>query len=216
MKTNLLGLLIAGLVSLPLPLAAQGPHGAGRGHGKGGAGQGKGGGGGPLPAEQKEEIHSLFSNHESIKREVKLTKDGYTAHTTSDDPKVAALLQAHVGAMEKRLDAGFPVRRWDPAFEEFFRHYEDLETKISKIEHGVAVAVKGKTPEAIKVAQNHAGIISGFVKKGEERHHAEHPAVLKGGDAKGTPAAKTGCKDCGKDCQCEKGGKDSPAPKKGE
>ncbi len=207
MRTNTLGLLVVGLVTLALPLAAQGPHGGGRGHGKGG-------GGGPLPAEQREEIHGLFTNHEAIKREVQVTEDGYTARTTSDDPKVAVLLQAHVAAMEKRLDAGFPVRRWDPAFEEFFRHYKDLETTITRIEKGVAVTVEGKTPEAIKVARNHARIISGFVEKGEERHHAEHPAVLEEEPAKEATErkGKAGCKECEGNCQCGKGGKGSPTP----
>lgn len=52
-----------------------------------------------------------------------------------------------------------------------------LEIEIEEIEGGVRVEVTGKTPDAILVAQNHANIISGFVKKGRAQMHATYPAV---------------------------------------
>lgn len=70
---------------------------------------------------------------------VTLTEKGYTARTVSEDP----------------------------AFAEFFQHNDDLETKILVVEKGVEVEAPGKTPKAIKVAQNQARIIRGFVEKGE-------------------------------------------------
>lgn len=209
MKAILSILLLTASFSL-LPSQAQPP---GRGHGRGGPGGG-GGGGGPLPAEARDVIHSLFSDHDKIERKVTLTDTGYTARTVSDDPKIAAALKEHVSFMENRLDGGFPVRRWDPAFAEFFDHYDDLETTIHKIEKGLEVVVKGKTPEAIKVAQNHARIISGFVKEGEKQHHAEHETAL--GKEQPQPAGRGRgrghqghqggeCDKCEGECQCDKG-----------
>ena len=196
--------LLSVLLAVPL-LAVANPPGQG-GHGRG---RGGGGGGGPLPAEQREKIHDLFANHKAIERKLTLTKTGYTSRTTSKDPKIAATLKAHVSYMEKRLDAGFPVRRWDPAYAEFFEHYDQLDTTITKIPAGLEVVVTGKTPEAVKVAQNHAKIISGFIENGEVEHHARHPAALAANakDGEAAPAAKAakGCAGCKGACDCKKG-----------
>jgi hypothetical protein len=37
--------------------------------------------------------------------------------------------------------------------------------------------VKGKTPLAIKVAQNHAAVVSAFAAHGWSEHDKRHPAV---------------------------------------
>jgi hypothetical protein len=190
------------------PLLAQGgpPAGRGPGAGKGHGGGGPGGGGGPMSAEAMETIHTLFAEHKSIERKVTLTKTGYKSVTTSKDPKLVAKIQEHVAAMETRLDSGFPVRRWDPAYEEFFKHYKDLEITIKKIKNGVQVEAIGKNADAVKVAQNHAKIISGFVKIGESEHHAKHPAAL-GDPVEAAKAAEGegGCKDCKGACKCQAG-----------
>lgn len=188
--------------------------------------QGKGHGhGGRMPDDFRNTIHALFSDHEKVDRDVELTKTGYRATTTSDDPKVAKLLQSHVAQMQQRLDAGMGVRQWDPAFAELREHYRDLEMKIENVQGGVSVAVVGKTPEAIEVAKNHAKIVSGFVKKGDSQMHATHSAVANvAGSAseKSSTAAASGCEDCQKgkggkgkgekcgkcgDASCGKGGK---------
>lgn len=145
-----------------------------------------------MPAEYRDTIHQLFSNHRDFTRTVELTETGYRATTVSADPEKAALLQKHVGQMEKRLDSGMPVRRWDPAFAEIHEHYEDMVVKIETVENGIAVVVEGKTPAAILVAQNHAKIVSGFVEKGPEQMHASHPAVLTGETGKDNKGFKAG------------------------
>ncbi len=122
-------------------------------------------------------IHSLLAEHEKVKRTVELTGDGYRARTISDDPGVAAALRRHVDQMASRLEGGLGVRHWDPAFAELREHYDDLDVRVENLEDGVAVSLVGKTPAAVKVAQNHAAILSDFVEKGGERKHATHPAV---------------------------------------
>jgi hypothetical protein len=134
--------------------------------------------GGPLPDEQREIIREMAARHQELKREVVLTDDGYTATTTTENKELAAKLKAHLAYMEKRLESKAMVRRWDPAFVELVDYYDQLDTEIRPLENGVKVTVKGKSAEAIKVAQNHAGIVSGFAKEGPAAVQREHPAVV--------------------------------------
>ena len=117
--------------------------------------------------------------------------------------------------MKSRLESGMGVRHWDPAFAEIRAHYEDMDIEIEDIEKGVRVKVEGKTPEAVKVAQNHANILSGFVERGPEEMHVEHAGVLgegavaaaTGGAGKGQGPGACGGQCGGGECQGEgKGG----------
>lgn len=190
--------------SMALPLAAQGP-----GPGRGPGGRGGGSGGGPGMGGFQDAIHQLFENHAKIKRTVEVTDTGYKSRTVSEDPEVAKTLQKHVREMRERLGAGMMIRRWDPAFAELVEHYQDLEHDFKEVPGGVEMIARGKTPEAVKVAQNHARIVSGFVEKGPAQMHESHPRAL--GSEKpaapapgATPAAcpegkekpRAGCPDC--------------------
>ncbi|MCB1232922.1 MAG: hypothetical protein KDN19_21945 [Verrucomicrobiae bacterium] len=161
---------------------------------------GKGGGAGPggMPDDFRDVIHALFADHGKVDRSVELTKDGYRSRATSADAGIAKLLQKHVAQMGDRLDEGYGVRHWDPAFAELRAYYDDLEVKVENVEGGIAVEVFGKTPEAVKVAQNHAKIVGGFVEKGEKQMHAEHPAVLTETTTTEAAASVTGevCEKC--------------------
>ena len=143
-----------------------------------------------MPPAAKEAIHSLFSQHEKIRREVKLTERGYRAVTTSSDGEVAATLRKHVSQMKERLVSGYGVRRWDPAFAEFREHAADMEMKVEPIEGGIAVEVVGKTEAAVQVAQNHARVISGFVEKGSAAAHATHDPVLEPSKSPQAPSTR--------------------------
>ena len=168
-------LIVVAMIGLGVGAAVSGESDSSRqGHGKGGHGRG----GGPMPVAAKEAIHELFSQHEKIRRKVTLTNRGYRAVTTSSDAEVAATLQKHVSQMKERLAGGYGVRRWDPAFAEFRQHVSDMEMKIEMVEGGVSVEVVGKTEAAVRVARNHARIISGFVKKGPTAAHATHDPAL--------------------------------------
>ncbi|MGJ8725492.1 MAG: hypothetical protein ACSHYB_13115 [Roseibacillus sp.] len=129
---------------------------------------------GPLPQEQRELIHYMAEHHKELVRKVSKTETGYTATTTSENKELVKKLHAHVAYMKKRLDSGAMVRRWDPAYAEMVEHYDDIDATISPIEKGLAVIIKGKTPRAIKVAQNHARIVSTFAKEGSASVEREH------------------------------------------
>lgn len=129
---------------------------------------------GPLPQEQRDIIHYMAEHHKELVRKVTPTETGYTATTTSENKELVKKLHAHVAYMEKRLDSGAMVRRWDPAYAEMVEHYDDIDATITPIKAGLAVIVKGKTPRAIKVAQNHARIVTTFAKEGSASVEREH------------------------------------------
>jgi hypothetical protein len=86
--------------------------------------------------------------------------------------------------MAARLDSKAMVRRWDPAFVELVEYYDQLDTKITELDDGVRVVVSGKTPDAVKVARNHAKIVTGFTQEGGKAVEREHKPALVEPDAK--------------------------------
>lgn len=135
---------------------------------------GKGAMRGPLPEEQRELINTLAKNHKKLNRKVTLNDKGYVATTTSGDQKLAEALKKHFRYMKKRLDSGAMVRRWDPAYAEMTAHYDKLEVKAEELKNGLKVTIVGKTPEAVKVAHNHAKIVTSFVKNGSDEVQKKH------------------------------------------
>jgi len=154
-----------------------------------------------MPKELHDNIHSLFDNHAKFTRKVEMTEKGYVAITESTDPKLAKILREHVSQMRERLQSGRMVRRWDPAFPEFIAHYDDITHRVDATKNGLKITVTGKTPDAIKVAKNHAKIVSDFAKNGWKAHDAYHPVALQ--PAAGTPQAKLE-KPAGECAECRK------------
>lgn len=172
------------LLGLTLILTAVGTIHAQVGSGRGGAGP-RGGGDGGMPADFQDKINRLFAAPEKLIRKVDLHDRGYTAETTTTDPDLVAVLQTHVEQMSGRLGSGRPVRRWDPAFEEFFSHYVAMEHTFTKLDNGIRAEVVAATPEAIAAAHNHARIILDFSSQGSAQMHQPHRTLLDedGGEA---------------------------------
>jgi hypothetical protein len=154
-----------------------------------------------MPPESRKNIHALFSNHDKVKRTVEKTDKGYVATTESDDPAIASALREHVKQMSARLESGLMVRRWDPAFAEYVAHYKDIKHKVTKTKAGIRITVTGKTPQAIRVAQNHAAVISEFAKDGWKAHDRSHPVAVVAKPTTAPAAAVSAPADC-----CLKGG----------
>lgn len=131
-----------------------------------------------MPKELHDNIHTLFDNHAKFTRKVEMTDKGYVAVTESTDPKLARILREHVSQMRERLQSGRMVRRWDPAFPEFIAHYDDITHRVAATKNGLKITATGKTPAAIKVAKNHAKIVSDFAKNGWQAHDTYHPLAL--------------------------------------
>jgi hypothetical protein len=151
-----------------------------------------------MPSAMHDNIHALLGANSKITRKVEITKTGYVATTESADPKLATILREHVSQMRERLQSGGMVRRWDPAFPELVEHYDDISHRVEITEKGLRITVTGKTPDAIKVALNHAKIVSDFASNGWKAHDTLHPRVLPGSPENGpaTKAYSPGCKEC--------------------
>lgn len=172
-----------------------------------------------MPPEARQNIHLLFNRHEAVTRTVTMTKEGYISLTESADPKVAAALKEHVRQMEERLKGGLMVRRHDPAFAEFAKHYEDISHTVEPTEKGMKVTVTGKTPAAIKVAQNHANVVTDFATNGWEAHDRDHATVLGAQGAAApaprelsTPSEKSPPACCASGGECQMNGPARKAP----
>jgi hypothetical protein len=131
-----------------------------------------------MPPEARRAIHGLFDGHSALRREVTTIPDGYVAVTESDTPELAAFLKAHVSQMEERLGKGLPVRPHDPAFAEYAKHRKDITHVVEATGKGLKVTVRGKTPEAVLVARNHAKVVTDFASHGWEAHDRDHPTAL--------------------------------------
>ena len=128
-----------------------------------------------MSPEIRDNIHTLFDQHSKVIRKVTLTENGYVALTESKDPNVAKVLRSHVKQMSERLQSGRMIRGWDPAFREMVQHYDDLTHKVETTTEGLKITVQGTTEAAIKVAQNHAKIITRFAENGWAEHDVRHP-----------------------------------------
>jgi len=131
-----------------------------------------------MQPEMRKNIHALFDRHGTIKRTVQLTDNGYIAVTESSDPAVAPALREHRHQMQARIKHGPMVRHWDPAFAEYVEHASDIEHTMEPTEKGLRMVVAGKTPDAAKVAQNHAKAVTDFATNGWEAHDRSHPPAL--------------------------------------
>jgi YHS domain-containing protein len=121
-------------------------------------------------------IHSLMAVNKSVKRTVTKLPNGVKTLTESDDPKVAALIQEHVAAMQKRMKDGAPIRLWDPLFAELFSNHQWVKFAVTKTAKGMAVTETSEDAYVIKLIHEHAKAVDGFIAEGMAGMHKEHPA----------------------------------------
>jgi hypothetical protein len=168
LNISLLVLLLGALATIT-PAQGHGPH-QGQGRGR----MGRTGMGGNQPQDMST-IHALFDNHKKINRTVKNIEKGVETITESDDPKVRALIAEHAWAMKRRLENKQPIRRWDPLFDELFKHADKIKLQIVDTAKGVKVIETSDDAWVVKLIQAHAAGVSEFVKEGSSSMHKEHP-----------------------------------------
>ena len=125
-------------------------------------------------------IHKLFADNKKIKRTVKNIPGGIETLTETSDPKTTLLLQEHVAAMKIRLENKQPMRMWDPLFAVLFQHAEKVKMTVTNTKTGVKIVETSDDSYVVKLLQEHAKAVSGFVKDGMAGMHVSHPAPPKG------------------------------------
>jgi uncharacterized protein len=139
-----------------------------------GPGRGFGGRNDPTFAKDHEDFFFLLANGDKIKREVKELENGVETLTESDDPKVAAKIQQHVAAMYSRVEDVRPIHMRDPLFREIFRNADKIAMKHEKTDKGVRVVETSDDPYVAKLIQEHAKVVSLFVKNGHAEVRKNH------------------------------------------
>lgn len=148
-------------------------RGPGRGRGKGGPGF-HGGRQDPTFEVDHKVIHFLLENGHKIRRQVKNLNNGIETLTESDDPRIAAKIQEHVAAMYDRLEDDRPIHMRDPLFRELFRHTDKIEMKSEETKKGIRVVETSKDAYVVKLLQEHAKVVSLFIKNGRAEAHKNH------------------------------------------
>ncbi len=144
-----------------------------------GRGQGFGrrmGGGPGMSAEMREDmttLHAMFADRSKIKRNVKMLSNGAEATTESDDETIAALLKEHVPAMESRVHENEPLppMTFHPIFVELIKHADDYTLTYTETDKGMKVRYKADDPFVVMLVQEHAKLVSRFIKNGMEEIH---------------------------------------------
>lgn len=111
-------------------------------------------------------FHELLRNHDAIFREVENIGDGIRALTISDDPAIAGLIRAHVREMHRRLEEGFGLRHWDPAFAEIFAQRDKVRLSVTETGTGVVIEETSDDPNVVKLIQAHGVALTSFVNSG--------------------------------------------------
>jgi hypothetical protein len=112
----------------------------------------------------------LLADHAKIRRTVRHRQEGATgiveARTESDDPAVAARIQEHARAMHARVQAGAPVRVWDPVFKELFARHGHVSMLVTPTPKGVRIKEWSDDPQTVALLREHAMGVSAFIREG--------------------------------------------------
>ncbi len=118
-------------------------------------------------------LHAMFSDRDKIKRSVKNLPDGAEAVTESDDEAIAEMLKEHVPAMEDRVlsNKPLPPMTFHPIFVELIKHAKDYTLAYEETDKGVKVTYQSDDPYVVMLVQEHAKLVSRFIKNGMEEIH---------------------------------------------
>lgn len=123
--------------------------------------------------EQLRVIHTLFVNHDRIKRTVTNLPNGIRTVTESDDAQIAALLKGHVGEMMKRVgdgdDRGLPIE--SDALHSIFRDKDKIHTSVETTANGLVVVQTSDDAKVVAELQEHAAQVTDFAREGMAAVH---------------------------------------------
>jgi len=143
-----------------------------------GAGSGCGmmGSGGMMGAATTADMSSymdLFDHHTAIRRTVEQVPGGVRTTTESDDPALAARLQAHVSSMYGHLQQGQEVQCMSDSLPLLFRNAGGYQRRLTLTAKGVSVTETSSDPQLTQAIRAHAQEITSFVDEGM-------PAMMQG------------------------------------
>lgn len=111
-------------------------------------------------------FHTLLQRHEDLRREVENLPNGIRTRTLALTPDLVPLLHDHAAQMHRRMEEGFGLRHWDPAFAEIFAQRDKVKLEIHLTENGVEALETSDDPNVVLLIQAHGAVVSGFVREG--------------------------------------------------
>jgi hypothetical protein len=141
-----------------------------------GPAMGRGHAGDPQHEKDHKDFFFLIENRDSVSRTVKNLHNGIETLTESDVPEVAATIQEHVEAMYDRMETVNPIRMRDPLFREIFSNTDKIEMNVEHTDHGVRVTETSEDAYVAKLLQEHARVVSLFIKNGYAELPKNHAA----------------------------------------
>ena len=126
-------------------------------------------GGGMMGAATAADMSSymdLFARHTEIRRTVEQVPGGVRTTTESEDPALAARLQAHVSSMYGHLQQGQEVQCMSDSLPLLFRNAGGYQRRLTLTARGMAVTETSSDPRLLQAIRAHAQEVSGFVQKG--------------------------------------------------
>ncbi|MEW4491108.1 hypothetical protein AB1L42_23740 [Thalassoglobus sp. JC818] len=139
-------------------------------------GRGSGGAGAGGFRSDMTTIHSMFADRSKIRRTLKMLPNGADALTESDDEKITALLQDHVPNMDSRvlMNQPLPPMTFHPVFVGLIKNADKYTLEYEETEKGVKASYRSDDPYVVMLVQEHAKLVSRFIKNGHSEIHAEY------------------------------------------
>ena len=139
-------------------------------------GMGHGHAGDSQHAKDHQDFFFLLEHRDSIRRTVKNVPNGVETLTESDVADVASMIQTHVEAMYDRMEHVNPIRMRDPIFREVFANANKIKLEVEHTDHGVRVKETSDDAYAVKLVQEHARVVSLWIKNGYAELPKNHAA----------------------------------------
>lgn len=128
---------------------------------------------GSATATEMDEIHSMLTDHDKIRRTVTNLPNGIRTVTESDDPDMAATIASHVAGMGERVKAGrdpdLPIQ--SPTLKIIFRNRDKINTTYESTPKGIVVVQTSNDAETVAALQKHAGEVTDLAKRGMVAAH---------------------------------------------
>jgi hypothetical protein len=153
-------------------------HRPGKGMGRR-QGMGHGHAGDSQHDKDHQDFFFLIEHRDSIRRTVKNIPNGIESLTESDVAEVADMIQVHVEAMYDRVENGNPIRMRDPIFRAIFANADKIKMNVEHTEHGVRVTETSTDAYVVKLLQEHAKVVSLWIKNGYAELPKNHAAPPK-------------------------------------
>ncbi|NCN43474.1 MAG: hypothetical protein CO158_07200 [Piscirickettsiaceae bacterium CG_4_9_14_3_um_filter_43_564] len=117
----------------------------------------------------------LLAQHHEIVRETVFIKNGIKAKTTTQNPDLVSILQAHVQGMEKRFENGRAIRSWDPLFAALFEYRDEIHMKYYPIQNGIEAILTSDNPAIIEIIHCHDKTLHSFIEEGSKAGKRQSP-----------------------------------------